>query len=66
VSRNHTTDQRGKLGFGKEAALLASIAENSRLPAAKQQRYERLSQKCKDKTLTEGELAEYQSLLQQL
>ncbi|MCZ6678116.1 MAG: hypothetical protein O7E52_12785 [Candidatus Poribacteria bacterium] len=49
-----------------EAALLASIEENSRLPEKKHRRYEQLRRKCEDKTLTERELAEYQSLLQQL
>ena len=50
----------------EEAVLLACIEENSRLPADKQKRYERLRQKCERRTLTERELAEYRSLLQQL
>jgi hypothetical protein len=50
----------------EEAVLLACIEENSSLPADKQKRYERLRQKCERKTLTERELAEYRSLLQQL
>ena len=50
----------------EEVALLATIGENSRLPAAEQRRYERLRQKCERRTLTEPELAEYQWLLQQL
>lgn len=50
----------------KEAKLLACIEENSRLPADKQRRYERLRQKCERRTLTERELAEYRFLLQQL
>jgi len=50
----------------EEAALLAYIEENSRLPATEQQRYEQLRRKCEHRTLTEHELAEYQSLLQQL
>ena len=49
-----------------EAAVLARIKENSRLPAAQQRRYEQLRRKCERRTLTERELAEYQSLLQQL
>ena len=53
-------------GAEEEAALLACISENSRLSAMEQRRYERLRRKCEDKTLTERELAEYQSLLQQL
>jgi hypothetical protein len=50
----------------EEAALLAIIEENSRLPAVEQRRYERLRRKCDRRTLTEPELAEYQRLLQQL
>lgn len=50
----------------EEAALLACIEENSRLPTAEQRRYEQLRRKCERRTLTERELAEYQSLLQQL
>jgi hypothetical protein len=50
----------------EEAALLATIEENSRLPAVDQRRYERLRRKCERRTLTEPELAEYQRLLQQL
>ena len=50
----------------EEAVLLACIEENSRLPAPQQRRYERLRQKCERRTLTERELAEYRSLLQQL
>ena len=50
----------------EEAALLATIEENSHLPAAEQRRYERLRRKCERRTLTEHELADYQWLLQQL
>ena len=49
----------------EEAALLARIEENSRLPAAAQRRYEQLHRKCERRMLTERELTEYQSLLQQ-
>ena len=50
----------------EEAALLARIEENSRLPAAAQRRYEQLRRKRERRTLTERELTEYQGLLQQL
>jgi len=50
----------------EEAVLLACIEENSRLPAMQQRRYEWLRQKRERRTLTERELAEYRSLLQQL
>ena len=36
------------------------------MPLAEQERYEELRRKCELTTLTEHELAEYQSLLQQL
>jgi hypothetical protein len=49
-----------------EAALLACIKRNSRLPAAKHKRYQHLRRKCERRTLTERELAEYQLLLQEL
>ena len=50
----------------EEAALLALIEENSHLPPAEQRRYKQLRRKCEDRTLTQCELSEYQSLLQQL
>jgi hypothetical protein len=50
----------------EEAALLTTIEENSRLPAAEQRCYDRLRRKCERRTLTEHELAEYQRMLQQL
>jgi hypothetical protein len=50
----------------EEAALLARIQENARLPAAEQRRYEQLRRKCERRTLTERELTKYQALLQQL
>jgi len=50
----------------EEAALLAVVEENSRLPPAEQRRYEQLRRKRERRTLTERELAEYQALLQQL
>ena len=50
----------------EEAALLARIEENSRLPAAAQRRYVQLRRQCERRTLTARELTEYQTLLQQL
>ena len=50
----------------EEAALLARIEENSRLPAAAQRRYVQLRRKCERRILTVRELTEYQTLLQQL
>ena len=49
-----------------EAALLASIYENSCLPGEKHQRYQALWRKCEDETITDAELAEYQTLLSEL
>jgi hypothetical protein len=57
---------RKQNGEQEEAALLASIKENSRLPDVEHKRYEQLRRKCERRTLTEKELAEYQSLLQKL
>lgn len=64
VAQSEIFNQR--LDAEEEAALLACISENSRLPATEQRRYERLRRKCEARTLTESELAEYQLLLQQL
>jgi hypothetical protein len=50
----------------EESALLATIEENSCLPAAEQRRYDQLRRKYEHRTLTEHELAEYQWLLEQL
>ena len=61
-----TWQEQHSKSANEEAMLLASIEENSRLPATEQQRYERLRQKCERKTLTDCELATYQSLLQQV
>jgi hypothetical protein len=58
--------EKNNMQVDEEVALLATIEENSRLPAAEQRRYERLRRKCERRTLTERELAEYQWLLQQL
>jgi hypothetical protein len=53
-------------GEEDEAVLVALIQEHSFLPPTEQERYEELHHKCESTTLTEHELAEYQSLLQQL
>ena len=56
--QKHSTD--------KEISLLAIIEENSQLPENEQQRYQQMWCKCEDKTLSEDELIEYQTLLSQL
>jgi hypothetical protein len=53
-------------GGEDEAALVTLIQEHSLLPPTEQERYEELRHKCELTRLTECELAEYQSLLQQL
>lgn len=53
-------------GEENEAVLVTLIQEYSFLPPVEQARYEKLRHKCELTTLTEHELAEYQSLLQQL
>ncbi len=50
----------------KEASLLAIIQENSRLPEKDQLRYQQLWRKCENETISDDELAEYQTLLSQL
>ena len=59
-------DWSRKNGEGDDVELLARINEFSRLPGAKQQRYERLRAKCDERALTPSELEEYQSLLEEL
>jgi hypothetical protein len=53
-------------GGEDEAALVTLIQEHSLLPPTEQERYEELRHKRELTRLTECELAEYQSLLQQL
>ena len=53
-------------GEEDEAVLVTLIQEYSLLPPVEQERYENLRHKCELTTLTEPELTEYQSLLQQL
>ena len=53
-------------GEEDEAVLVTLIQEYSFLPPTEQERYDELRHKCESTTLTEHELAEYQSLLQQL
>src|SRR5262249_21492795 len=50
----------------EEAKLLACIQANAQLSAADQRRYERLRRKQERTKLSETELAEYRSLIQQL
>jgi len=53
-------------GEEDEAVLVTLIQEYSFLPPVEQERYEELRHKCESTTLTDPELTEYQSLLQQL
>ncbi len=50
----------------EEVCLLATIQVNSQLPEKEQQRYQELWHKCEYGTLTEIELAEYQTLVNKL
>ena len=50
----------------EEAALLARIAENSRLPATEQRRFNHLRRKRRTATLTNPEAAELQALWQRV
>ena len=65
-TRNPNYDQVEKYRSDTEAALLATIQENSQLPRKEQQRYQQLWRKCEDEILSEDELREYQVLLSQL
>jgi hypothetical protein len=65
-TRNPNYEQTQKHSTDKEISLLAIIQENSQLPEKEQQRYQQLWRKCEDKTLSENELIEYQTLLSQL
>lgn len=58
--------KKNGIRISKEARLLVCVQENTRLPDPQQRRYEQLRRKCERQTLTEGELEEYQSLVQQL
>ena len=53
-------------GEEDETVLVTLIQEYSLLPPVEQEHYEDLRHKCELTTLTEPELTEYQSLLQQL
>ncbi|MDE0316955.1 MAG: hypothetical protein OXM61_18905 [Candidatus Poribacteria bacterium] len=50
----------------KEDSLLAIIQENSRLSEKDQTRYQQLWRKCENETISNDELDEYQTLLNQL
>lgn len=50
----------------EEDSLLATIQGNSHLPETEQRRYQELWHKCEYETLTETELAEYQTLVNEL
>lgn len=60
------SDWQKQNGEEDEAVLVTLIQEHSFLPPTEQARYDELRHKCESTTLTEHELAEYQSLLQQL
>ena len=61
-ARGEERDPIGK----DEALLLTAIEENSRLPEGEQRRFDHLRDQCARSRLTEGEHAEYLSLLQHL
>ena len=65
-TQKHNNDWTTKQKIDKEESLLAIIEENSQLPENDQARYQHLLGKCKDKTISLEELAEYQTLSNQL
>lgn len=50
----------------QETSLLEIIQENTQLPEEDQTRYQHLLLKCKNETMNDEELTEYQTLLHQL
>lgn len=65
-SQNHDREWTSTQDTGQENALLEIIQENSQLPEEEQARYQHLSYMCKNETISDDELAEYQTLLHQL
>lgn len=61
-----TWQQHRQKPVEEEVLLLARIEENSRLPAAKQRRFNRLRRKHQTESLTAVELAELQGFWQQV
>ncbi len=62
-TQNHNSDWTSIQSTDKEDSLLAIIQENSRLPEKDQTRYQLLWCKCENGTISDDELAEYQTLL---
>ena len=65
-TQKHNNDWTTEQKIDKEESLLAIIEENSHLPEKDQARYQHLLRKCKNKTICLEELAEYQTLSNQL
>lgn len=65
-TQDHNSDCTSVQSTNKEDSLLAIIQENSGLPEKEQTRYQQLWRKCEDKTISNDELTEYQTLLRQL
>jgi hypothetical protein len=65
-TQNHNSNCTSIQSIDKENSLLAIIQENSRLPEKDQTRYQLLWCKYKNETISDDELAEYQTLLRQL
>lgn len=65
-TQEHNKHWTQRQDIDKEKSLLAIIQENSQLPEKDQARYQHLLRKCESKTITLEELAEYQTLSNQL
>ncbi len=65
-TQNHNSDWTSIQSTDKEASLLMIIQENSQLPEKDRTRYQLLWYKCENGTISDDELAEYQTLLRQL
>ena len=65
-TQKHNKDWTQAQDIDQEKSLLAIIQANSQLPEKDQARYQHLLRKCESKTISLEELAEYQTLTNQL
>ncbi len=65
-TQKHNNDGTTEQNIDKEKSLLAIIEENSQLQEKDHARYQHLLRKCESKTINLEELAEYQTLSNQL
>ena len=66
MKRTKTQKHNRERTSTQETCLLEIIQENSQLPEEDQTRYQHLLLKCKNETMNDEELSEYQTLSHQL